>query len=262
MGESGNVDGDPGELIDIGDLTALISYLYIPPNPSLPCPNEANVDGDLAGLIDIGDLTALISYLYIPPNPLPALCPEPIGSVTGIPQGSSIVVDGVIDTGEWSDAVSQQFGVDDHVDVTLLVKHDGSSLLLAYHFVFVHDDNLCFPEVMIDVGNDKAENWSSNDWWFHVSGTDCEGNGEYDVYDDCAVVQPDWQAAPNYAMVPDPPAVDTFEIRIPFSKIGVSIGDTLGIAYRAEWVPYTFGYWPSGAAVEFPSSWGTAILRQ
>ena len=71
---TGNVDGDPSGLVDIGDLTALISYLYIPPNPSPGCPGEANIDGDGENLIDIGDLTALISYLYIPPNPAPAGC--------------------------------------------------------------------------------------------------------------------------------------------------------------------------------------------
>ena len=32
-------------------------------------------DGDIEALVDIGDLTALISYLYIPPNPEPAACP-------------------------------------------------------------------------------------------------------------------------------------------------------------------------------------------
>jgi hypothetical protein len=72
---AGNVDGDVLELVDIGDLTALISYLYIPPNPVPDCPIEANIDGDSDALIDIGDLTALISYLYIPPNPEPAVCP-------------------------------------------------------------------------------------------------------------------------------------------------------------------------------------------
>jgi hypothetical protein len=75
VGLRGNVDFDPGNIVDIGDLTALISYLYIPPNPVPDCPQEANIDGDNEGLIDIGDLTALISYLYIPPNPLPASCP-------------------------------------------------------------------------------------------------------------------------------------------------------------------------------------------
>jgi hypothetical protein len=73
-GFTGNVDGDDGELVDIGDLTALISFLYIPPNPEPLCIQEANIDGDSGGLVDIGDLTALISYLYIPPNPEPAPC--------------------------------------------------------------------------------------------------------------------------------------------------------------------------------------------
>jgi CubicO group peptidase (beta-lactamase class C family) len=72
---TGNVDADPGELVDIGDLTALIAYLYIPPNPVPSCSQEANVDGDPDYLIDIGDLTGLVAYLYIPPNPLPAPCP-------------------------------------------------------------------------------------------------------------------------------------------------------------------------------------------
>jgi hypothetical protein len=74
VGMTGNVDGDLGELIDIGDLTALIAYLYIPPNPDPVCAQEANIDGDGEGLVDIGDLTALIAYLYIPPNPAPATC--------------------------------------------------------------------------------------------------------------------------------------------------------------------------------------------
>jgi hypothetical protein len=72
---TGNVDDDPADLVDIGDLTALIMYLYIPPYPEPPCLEEANVDGDTAFLIDIGDVTALIMYLYIPPNPEPAPCP-------------------------------------------------------------------------------------------------------------------------------------------------------------------------------------------
>jgi hypothetical protein len=73
-GLTGNVDNDPDGLIDIGDLTALVAYLYIPPNPEPVCTAEANIDGDGGELVDIGDLTALIAYLYIPPNPLPASC--------------------------------------------------------------------------------------------------------------------------------------------------------------------------------------------
>jgi hypothetical protein len=73
-GFTGNVDDDPVDLVDIGDLTALLAYLYTPPNPEPPCLEEANIDGDETGLVDIGDVTSLVSYLYIPPNPIPAVC--------------------------------------------------------------------------------------------------------------------------------------------------------------------------------------------
>jgi hypothetical protein len=68
VGQVGNVDHDPCGTVDIGDLTALIHYLYIPPNPAPVCESEANVDNDPARRVDIGDLTALISYLYIDPT--------------------------------------------------------------------------------------------------------------------------------------------------------------------------------------------------
>jgi hypothetical protein len=72
VGMSGNVDGDPSEIIDIGDITALIDYLFI--SFAVPeCLAEANVDGDLSGVIDIGDVTALIDYLFIS-FALPAEC--------------------------------------------------------------------------------------------------------------------------------------------------------------------------------------------
>ncbi|HUV31740.1 MAG TPA: M14 family zinc carboxypeptidase [Acidobacteriota bacterium] len=66
---SGNVDCDPDDIVDIGDLTRLIDYLFISEEP-LCCPDEANCDGDFAGVVDIGDLTRLISYLFISGDPL------------------------------------------------------------------------------------------------------------------------------------------------------------------------------------------------
>jgi len=75
-GLTGNVDGkaDQGPEVDLGDIAALIDYLFI--NNTLPdCMLEANVDGSTEGiLVDIGDLTALIDYLFItftPPKPCP-----------------------------------------------------------------------------------------------------------------------------------------------------------------------------------------------
>ena len=60
----GNVDGSADGAVDLGDLTALIDYLFI----SMEKPGGlamANVDGSQDGTVDLGDLTALISHLFI-----------------------------------------------------------------------------------------------------------------------------------------------------------------------------------------------------
>jgi len=68
---SGNVDGTHDDSVDIGDLTALIDYLFITFTPPA-CMGEANIDGSENLLVDLGDLTGLIDYLFIsftPPQP-------------------------------------------------------------------------------------------------------------------------------------------------------------------------------------------------
>jgi len=68
---TGNVNCDPGDIVDIGDVTRLIDYLFISNDP-LCCEEEANANGSTDGIVDIGDLTGLIDYLFIsntPPEP-------------------------------------------------------------------------------------------------------------------------------------------------------------------------------------------------
>ncbi|MBU0983171.1 MAG: hypothetical protein KKA42_04835 [candidate division Zixibacteria bacterium] len=67
----GDVTFDGG--VDVGDLTGLISYLFI--QGSEPLPTEESGNFDCEGVVDVGDLTDLISYLFIsfvnsPCNPL------------------------------------------------------------------------------------------------------------------------------------------------------------------------------------------------
>lgn len=251
----GDANGD-GQ-VNVGDAVFLISYIF--KGGPAPDPVEAaDANGD--GETNVGDAVYIINFVFKGGPPPSADC-YPYLSVIDIPFGSPVMIDGTIATGEWSDAVLKRFTVDNQVDITVMIKHDGANLLAAYWYQFEQDENLCFPELLIDIGNDKSESWSSNDWWFHVSGTDCEAQGTYDVWYDCSVIQPDWQGVPNFAMVPDPPPLDTFEIRIPFSKLGVSVGETIGLAFRAEYVPLTYGYWPPEATVGSPATWGTAILK-
>lgn len=73
VGLTGNVDCDPEGVVDIGDVTALITHLFINLKP-LCCTEQGNVDGLFPMLVDIGDLTALIASLFISLTPPPA-CP-------------------------------------------------------------------------------------------------------------------------------------------------------------------------------------------
>jgi len=70
-GLAGNVDYDWLRIVDVGDVTALIDYLFISYMPPF-CMEEANINGDPDCTVDIGDLTRLIDYLFIsytPPEP-------------------------------------------------------------------------------------------------------------------------------------------------------------------------------------------------
>lgn len=69
---TGNVDCDPGDHVDISDLSVLVDNLYVSFTP-LCCKAEANVDGSVDGNIDISDLSALVDYLYVSFTP-PAPC--------------------------------------------------------------------------------------------------------------------------------------------------------------------------------------------
>ena len=67
-GMTGNVDMDPGDNVDIADLTFMIDHLFGPNFPALPCFEEANVDQ--MGGVDIADQTRLIDHLFISFLPL------------------------------------------------------------------------------------------------------------------------------------------------------------------------------------------------
>lgn len=62
-GVTGNVDNDPGDIVDISDLSAMVDYLFFGGTIS-PCGQEANVDASLAGEIDISDLNQVIDFLF------------------------------------------------------------------------------------------------------------------------------------------------------------------------------------------------------
>lgn len=73
IGDRGNVDNSPDDVINVADLTYLVSYLFQGGPPPV-CPPEGNVDGDVEEQINVADLTYLVSYLFQggpPPPPCP-----------------------------------------------------------------------------------------------------------------------------------------------------------------------------------------------
>lgn len=70
VGMTGNIDGDPDDLVTLSDLTQLIDHLFGSLAP-IDCPEEGNCDGEgVPETLTLGDLTAIIDHLYISLDPL------------------------------------------------------------------------------------------------------------------------------------------------------------------------------------------------
>lgn len=70
IGNRGNVDGLPGDAVNIGDITYLVAFLF-DGGPEPPCTAEANVDGDPQESVNVGDLTYLVAFLFDGGDPPP-----------------------------------------------------------------------------------------------------------------------------------------------------------------------------------------------
>ena len=176
-----------------------------------------------------------------------------------INQGPTVIVDGVINQAEWQNSARLSF-VQSNGDTTeILFHHDQLNLFFAFSGN-LESGQMVFPEVLIDVDHSKSANWEPDDWWFHVSATDCDYQGTYGNYDSCAMQRPDWQAVPNFA--PGGPKTDIIEVKIPFSKLNYVFNpfDTLGIAFVLSNTVNIFNTWPTTADRMIPAGWADAIL--
>jgi hypothetical protein len=146
-GLCGNIDCDPAGLVDLGDLTALIDYLFITSAP-LCCQQEADMDGNPG--IDLGDLTALIDYLFISFAPL-RLC-----DLTGANPSGELVSSGdcktffrapsQIDTPPDMDCIEYQYDE----NYVLSIKHVNAGfnccpVILAN--IYIVEDSITIEEV-------------------------------------------------------------------------------------------------------------------
>lgn len=153
------------------------------------------------------------------------------------PNSTSPQIDGALLAEEWSDAATVDIRINTNETVKVYYKASNDTLYFAFTG-HLESGNVRFPEICLDTGNDKTDVWDTNDWWFHVSASDCDHHGAPGVYTNCAPQQEDWLGMPNITQ--GLPWTDTVEIAIPLTKLNISPEDTFGIAFN---VTNTFNTW-------------------
>ena len=170
-----------------------------------------------------------------------------------LPYVENVVVDGHISADEWMGAYEIVLEADAGMQTTVYLCHDDEALTFAFAGNLESADVL-FPEIFLDGNNNNSTSWDANDWWFHVSATDCESVGMPFDFSNCQVEHDDWEAVPNIES--DSRLTDTVEIRIPIQKLGIADLTTgIGIMVRLTNILNTSYQWPADATVGDPSTW-------
>ncbi len=167
--------------------------------------------------------------------------------------GAAPAIDGQMASGEWDGAGTVEIEVDPQWTVTVHYMHGAADLYFAFANL-VHGGQERYPEVLVDVAHDEGASWQSDDWWFHASYNDCEGQGQPNNYATCVPAAAGWEAN-NF-----PLAVGVVEIRISYAKLGLtpSPGKVVGIAFDVTDTTTEWRFWPQVADLDDPSTWGDA----
>ncbi|WP_421752445.1 hypothetical protein [Croceimicrobium sp.] len=170
---------------------------------------------------------------------------------------NAVQLDGHFGSGEWDLQDYVAIDITPNVYSKVYYQYDDQNLYFAF------TDHLGaqfrFPEVLLDLNLDRDTAFAPDDWWFHVSATDCENQGAYGVYDSCQEVRPNWIGIPNANAAFYP---DTFEIAIPWSTLNYypQSGDSIGIAFVNTNTTFEWFHWPLMADHFRPDTWGTMIF--
>lgn len=170
-------------------------------------------------------------------------------------QKSSIapIIDGVIAADEWADATEVNIIGKVNLQVSVLVKYDTENLFIAFSNLTDSNNIRRNTEILLHTNPENAT-WDENAYWFHASYSNCAAIGEYYNWEDCTMNPPDWKAN----TFPFKNDNDNIEFKISFKKLQItpSANATLRIAFKLSDPLEQHQYWPSGAEISNPSSWG------
>jgi hypothetical protein len=179
-----------------------------------------------------------------------------------IPAGRPVIVDGKFASDEWSDARSMFIEVVPGWRVRVLFKHDAANLYFAFVHL-MHEKEMRFPELLLDPREQRSNSWRRDEWWLHSSFNLCEGNGAYNVYNlngafQCAKTKEGWSAN-HFPLAPG----GVMEIQVSLAKLGLKSahGAHLGFSIDLTGTQKNWVFWPSGAQLAHPNTWGEAVLQ-
>lgn len=176
-----------------------------------------------------------------------------------VPAGGPITVDGSVSAGEWDDAAPFAFRVRPDWTTTVRLKHDGEALSVLFTEFQPPSSppHIVFPELALRVGDQPSQDWTLDDWWFHVSLTDCAAQGAHDDFAGCVPEATGW-AANNF----EHGVIDAVEIRIEFATLGIDATrpQNLGVLLRLSDTQGYARHWPKEADLEVPATWAEATL--
>jgi len=176
-----------------------------------------------------------------------------------IPCGTTPNIDGIFEASEWEDADTTIISKSTSQKVTVYMKHDTTNLYFAFTGPMYSTPSYNYPEIILDINNNKSETWDNNDFWFHVSMQDCWGNGDPYVWSTCSPTNANWVGVPNFSSS----STDTVEMKIPYNTVSLTDTieiDTIGIGFMMFDGQNVYKITPTTSAINNPSSWGNAFI--
>lgn len=204
-------------------------------------------------------LTALVLFSMLTTASFAEECPIII-----IPNGTTPTIDGAISAGEWDDANSVTFSTSGGT-CTVYFKHNGTAL----HFAFdvPNRDIDSAVQIFVDPDNNDGTAPQTDDYRFTIQPSGAMGCN----YGQNQGTGSDWSAPMTdcdphgtpcgwYADYQESATTWSAEFELPFAKLGIAVGGTVGITFWNGWGAAGNHYWPTGADWLNPSGWGTGHI--
>lgn len=178
----------------------------------------------------------------------------------GLPYHANRQIDGQITAAEKSRAWHDSL-IFNGSSFHYYLSWDSCGIYVAYEGPM--EANFLFPELLLSPTVPARSQWlPGSDWFFHLSATLCESTIAYGRFDNCAIQQIFWQAAPLFA--PGPPLTSAAEIVVDWRKIGFNPhrqSEMAGVVIFGGQQSAVLLY-PNTAALNAPFTWAIFELRQ